>query len=123
MTNFPLIGHNDLVSGNVIVNLISKLTILRRYCFYLGFCSFFLCSLLLFIDMLLSRVTEVMMLNDRFSELSLNGLKISKAVVDGLCRLAKALCLSGLMLAGTSIGTVRLFFFIVVMLICLLCLL
>ncbi|KAK8524900.1 hypothetical protein V6N12_029752 [Hibiscus sabdariffa] len=41
----------------------------------------------------------------RFSELSLNGLKLSKTVVDGLCHLAKTSCLSRLMLEGTGIGT------------------
>ncbi|XVF61874.1 hypothetical protein PTKIN_Ptkin08bG0169300 [Pterospermum kingtungense] len=41
----------------------------------------------------------------RFSELSLNGLKLSKTVVDGLCHLAKTSSLSRLMLEGTSIGT------------------
>ncbi|XVF17047.1 hypothetical protein REPUB_Repub10bG0083400 [Reevesia pubescens] len=41
----------------------------------------------------------------RFSELSLNGLKLSKTVVDCLCHLAKTSCLSRLMLEGTSIGT------------------
>ncbi|XVE86577.1 hypothetical protein DITRI_Ditri18aG0044600 [Diplodiscus trichospermus] len=41
----------------------------------------------------------------RFSELSLNGLKLSKTLVDGLCHLAKTSCLSGLMLEGTAIGT------------------
>ncbi|KAE8674121.1 Tetratricopeptide repeat-containing protein, putative isoform 3 [Hibiscus syriacus] len=41
----------------------------------------------------------------RFSELSLNGLKLNKTVVDGLCHLAKTSCLSRLMLEGTGIGT------------------
>ncbi|KAK8618830.1 hypothetical protein V6N13_132809 [Hibiscus sabdariffa] len=41
----------------------------------------------------------------RFSELSLNGLKLSKTVVDDLCRLAKISCLSRLMLEGTGIGS------------------
>ncbi|XWS29402.1 hypothetical protein CRYUN_Cryun24cG0026500 [Craigia yunnanensis] len=41
----------------------------------------------------------------RFSELSLNCLKLSKTVVDGLCHLAKTSCLSQLMLEGTGIGT------------------
>ncbi|OMO98309.1 Leucine-rich repeat, ribonuclease inhibitor subtype [Corchorus olitorius] len=41
----------------------------------------------------------------RFSDLSLNGLKLSKPVIDGLCRLAKTSCLSRLMLEGTGIGT------------------
>ncbi|KAA8531034.1 hypothetical protein F0562_005743 [Nyssa sinensis] len=41
----------------------------------------------------------------RFSELGLNGLKLSKLVVDSLCQLVKTSCLSALMLGGTSIGT------------------
>ncbi|KAA3477919.1 protein TONSOKU-like isoform X1 [Gossypium australe] len=41
----------------------------------------------------------------RFSEFSLNGLKLSKTVVDGLCHRAKTSCLSRLMLEGTAIGT------------------
>ncbi|XP_012466931.1 protein TONSOKU isoform X1 [Gossypium raimondii] len=41
----------------------------------------------------------------RFSEFSLNGLKLSKTVVDGICHLAKTSCLSRLMLEGTAIGT------------------
>ncbi|XP_022741653.1 protein TONSOKU-like [Durio zibethinus] len=65
-----LIGHNNPISGNVIANLLGKLSTLNR-----------------------------------FSELSLNGLKLSKTVVDGLCHLAKTTCLSRLMLEGTGIGT------------------
>lgn len=42
---------------------------------------------------------------DRFSELNLNGLKLNKSVVNGICQLAKTSCLSELMLQGTSIGT------------------
>ncbi|RVW32721.1 Protein TONSOKU [Vitis vinifera] len=42
---------------------------------------------------------------ERFSELNLNGLKLSKTVVDSLCQLVKSSCLSGLMLGGSSIGT------------------
>ncbi|EOX92458.1 Tetratricopeptide repeat (TPR)-containing-like protein [Theobroma cacao] len=41
----------------------------------------------------------------RFSNLSLNGLKLSKPVVAGLCHLSKTSCLSRLMLEGTGIGT------------------
>ncbi|KAE8696436.1 Protein TONSOKU [Hibiscus syriacus] len=41
----------------------------------------------------------------RFSELSLNGLKLNKTAVDDLCHLAKTSCLSRLMLEGTGIGT------------------
>ncbi|KAK7822727.1 protein tonsoku [Quercus suber] len=41
----------------------------------------------------------------RFSELNLNGLKLSKPVIDSLCQLARTACLSGLMLEGSSIGT------------------
>ncbi|KAF8411665.1 hypothetical protein HHK36_004223 [Tetracentron sinense] len=40
----------------------------------------------------------------RFSELNLNGIKLSKPMVDSLCQLVKKSCLSGLMLGGTSIG-------------------
>ncbi|KAK6922850.1 Tetratricopeptide repeat [Dillenia turbinata] len=39
-----------------------------------------------------------------FSEINLNGVKISKSAIDGLCRLAKTSCLSGLMLGSTGIG-------------------
>ncbi|XP_048140158.1 protein TONSOKU isoform X2 [Rhodamnia argentea] len=63
------IGHNDLISGNAIIYLLSKLASLER-----------------------------------FSELSLSGLKLSKTVVDSLCRISKRLSLSGLMLGGTNIG-------------------
>ncbi|THG04658.1 hypothetical protein TEA_004787 [Camellia sinensis var. sinensis] len=41
----------------------------------------------------------------RFSELNLNGLKLSKHVVDGLCQLSQISCLSTMMLGDTSIGT------------------
>ncbi|OWM91426.1 hypothetical protein CDL15_Pgr017344 [Punica granatum] len=64
------IGHNDNISGNAIIKLLSKLSTLSR-----------------------------------FSELSLNGLKLMKPAVDSLCQLVKTLSLSGLMLGGTSIGT------------------
>ena len=47
----------------------------------------------------------------RFSELNLNGLKLSKLVVDSLCQLAQSSCLSGLMISGSSIGTVSEFLF------------
>ncbi|XP_043698218.1 protein TONSOKU [Telopea speciosissima] len=40
----------------------------------------------------------------RFSELNLNGIKLSKSAVDSLCKLAKTSCLSGLMLGATSMG-------------------
>ncbi|KAJ4966104.1 hypothetical protein NE237_017953 [Protea cynaroides] len=40
----------------------------------------------------------------RFSELNLNGIKLSKSAVDSLCQLAKTSCLSGLMLGATSMG-------------------
>lgn len=42
----------------------------------------------------------------RFSKLNLNGLKLSKPVVDSLCHLAKGSCLSTLMLGETGIGNV-----------------
>ncbi|XP_056168053.1 protein TONSOKU isoform X4 [Syzygium oleosum] len=64
------IGHNDLISGNAIICLLSKLATLER-----------------------------------FSELSLSGLKLSKTVVDSLCQISKRLSLSGIMLGGTNIGT------------------
>lgn len=38
--------------------------------------------------------------------LSLNGIKLSKPVVDSLCQLARDCCLSGLLLGHTNIGTV-----------------
>ncbi|KAL3824491.1 hypothetical protein ACJIZ3_020520 [Penstemon smallii] len=41
---------------------------------------------------------------NRFQELSLNGIKLSKPVVDSLCQFAKDSCLSGLMLGNTNIG-------------------
>ncbi|GMP25438.1 hypothetical protein CsSME_00002310 [Camellia sinensis var. sinensis] len=41
----------------------------------------------------------------RFSELNLNGLKLSKHVVDSLCQLSQTSCLSTMMLGDTSIGT------------------
>ncbi|KAI4383517.1 hypothetical protein MLD38_009348 [Melastoma candidum] len=49
---------------------------------------------------LLSKLTTLI----GFSELSLNGLKLSKAVVDSLCQMCKSLSLSVLMLGGTNIG-------------------
>ncbi|KAL6523140.1 hypothetical protein OROHE_016435 [Orobanche hederae] len=41
----------------------------------------------------------------RFQELNLNWIKLSKPVVDSLCRLANNCCLSGLLLGNTNIGT------------------
>ncbi|XP_073150309.1 protein TONSOKU isoform X2 [Henckelia pumila] len=41
---------------------------------------------------------------ERFQELNLNGIKLSKPMVDSLCRFAKESCLSRLMLANTNIG-------------------
>ncbi|XP_059644880.1 protein TONSOKU [Cornus florida] len=64
------LGYNHPISGNAIINLLAKLTGLKR-----------------------------------FSELNLNGLKLSKPAVDSLCQLARTSCLSGLMLVDTSIGT------------------
>ncbi|KAM7257408.1 hypothetical protein ACFE04_013149 [Oxalis oulophora] len=40
----------------------------------------------------------------RFSELNLNGLKLTKNVVDSLCQLAKTKCLTQLMVGGTGVG-------------------
>lgn len=54
----------------------------------------------------------------RFAELNLNGLKLNKAAVNGICQLAKTSCLSELMLGDTSIGTVCDFFFKFVSLSC-----
>ncbi|KAK4393815.1 protein TONSOKU [Sesamum angolense] len=42
---------------------------------------------------------------NRFQELNLHGIKLSKPVVDCLCQLAKHGCLSGLLLGNTNIGT------------------
>ncbi|PON82233.1 N-terminal acetyltransferase A, auxiliary subunit [Trema orientale] len=64
------VGHNNPLSGNAIVNLLVKLTALKR-----------------------------------FSKLSLNGLKLSKPVIDSLGLLAKTSSLSALMLGETGIGT------------------
>ncbi|KAK1322668.1 Protein TONSOKU [Acorus calamus] len=63
-------GKNNPISGNAMVNLLSKLATLQR-----------------------------------FSELNLNGIKLSKLMVDGLCQLAGSSSLSGLMLGGTNIGS------------------
>ncbi|GFP84877.1 protein tonsoku [Phtheirospermum japonicum] len=41
----------------------------------------------------------------RFQELNLNGIKLSKPVVNSLCQLANNCCLSGLLLGNTNIGT------------------
>ncbi|CAM8951054.1 unnamed protein product [Rhodiola kirilowii] len=41
----------------------------------------------------------------RFSELSLKGIKLSKSVIDRLCRLIEVVCLSGLMLGSTNTGS------------------
>ncbi|GFY91241.1 tetratricopeptide repeat (TPR)-containing protein [Actinidia rufa] len=40
----------------------------------------------------------------RFSELNLNGLKLSKPMLDSVCQLSKTSCLSALMLGDTNIG-------------------
>ncbi|XP_060184137.1 protein TONSOKU isoform X2 [Lycium barbarum] len=40
----------------------------------------------------------------RFQELSLKGIKLSKAVIESLCQLIKSSCLSGLLLGSTTIG-------------------
>ncbi|KAK4416756.1 protein TONSOKU [Sesamum alatum] len=42
---------------------------------------------------------------NRFQELNLNGIKLSKPVVDSLCQLAEHCCLCGLLLGNTNIGT------------------
>uniref|UniRef100_A0A7N0TWH9 Protein TONSOKU n=1 Tax=Kalanchoe fedtschenkoi TaxID=63787 RepID=A0A7N0TWH9_KALFE len=41
----------------------------------------------------------------RFSELSLKGIKLSKLVIDSLCMLIEAACLSGLILGSTNTGS------------------
>ncbi|KAK9678734.1 hypothetical protein RND81_11G230100 [Saponaria officinalis] len=41
---------------------------------------------------------------ERFSELSLCGLKLTKPALDSVCQLAQSSCLSSLMLGGTNIG-------------------
>ncbi|GAV62553.1 TPR_8 domain-containing protein/TPR_12 domain-containing protein [Cephalotus follicularis] len=64
------IGFNNPVSGNSIINLLAKLSTLKR-----------------------------------FSELNLNGIKLSKAVVNSLCQLTETSSLSRLMLQATGIGT------------------
>ncbi|KAK1276452.1 Protein TONSOKU [Acorus gramineus] len=64
------LGKNNPISGNAMVNLLSKIATLQR-----------------------------------FSELNLNGIKLSKLMVDGLCQLAGSSSLSGLMLGGTNIGS------------------
>ncbi|KAJ0098287.1 hypothetical protein Patl1_27847 [Pistacia atlantica] len=64
------IGNNNPVTGNAIINLLSKLALLKS-----------------------------------FSELNLNGLKLSKPVVNSLCQLASTSCLTNLMLRSTGIGT------------------
>ncbi|KAG9128852.1 hypothetical protein Leryth_009609 [Lithospermum erythrorhizon] len=40
----------------------------------------------------------------RVQELNLNGIKVSKSVVNSLCQLVETSCVSGLMLGGTGIG-------------------
>ncbi|XP_057544587.1 protein TONSOKU isoform X1 [Amaranthus tricolor] len=42
---------------------------------------------------------------ERFSELSLDGLKLNKHAIDSVCQLAKSSCLSSLMLGATNIGS------------------
>jgi len=42
----------------------------------------------------------------------MSGLKLSKPVVDALCKLAGSLTLSGLLLGGTGIGTVSKTYFL-----------
>ncbi|KAG8642972.1 hypothetical protein MANES_12G152000v8 [Manihot esculenta] len=64
------IGYNNPLSGNAIVNLLTKLAALKC-----------------------------------FAELNLNGLKISRAVIDSLGQLATKSSLSRLMLGCTAIGT------------------
>ncbi|XP_021713921.1 protein TONSOKU-like [Chenopodium quinoa] len=42
---------------------------------------------------------------ERFSELSLDGIKLNKHAFDSVCQLARSSCLSGLMLGATNIGS------------------
>ncbi|XP_021728098.1 protein TONSOKU-like isoform X2 [Chenopodium quinoa] len=42
---------------------------------------------------------------ERFSELSLDGIKLNKHASDSVCQLARSSCLSGLMLGATNIGS------------------
>jgi len=77
--------------------------VLSSYSFCFGFFFFFyLGHVYVLVDVNIKLRSDFC----RFSELSLNGLKLSKPVVDSLCQLAKTSCLSGLMLGGTGIGTV-----------------
>ncbi|XP_024026928.1 protein TONSOKU [Morus notabilis] len=55
-------------------------------------------------DALISLLAKLTTLK-RFSKLSLNGLKQKKPIINSLCELAKASCLSALMLGETGIGT------------------
>ncbi|KAJ8504389.1 hypothetical protein OPV22_005275 [Ensete ventricosum] len=68
------IGRNNPVSGNAIVNLLTKLQSLKR-----------------------------------FSELSLTGIRLNKAVIDHLCQVAQSSSLTALKLGGTHIrdGAIR----------------
>ncbi|KNA11275.1 hypothetical protein SOVF_136660 isoform B [Spinacia oleracea] len=42
---------------------------------------------------------------ERFSELSLDGIKLNKHALDSVCQLSRSSCLSGLMLGATNIGS------------------
>lgn len=97
------IGHNHPVSGTTVINLLLKLTATNRYAVYVfipTFVSYFVVS----INCLLQIANYYGLY--RFQELSINGIKLSKPVVDSLCQLAKDCCMSGLLLGNTNIGTV-----------------
>jgi hypothetical protein len=100
-----LVGYNDPVSGNAIINLLVKLATLKRCCQF-KILLFFFFVLLGYIYAVVDVNIKLRSVFYRFSELSLSGLKLSKPVVDSLCQLAKTSSLSGLMLGGTGIGTV-----------------
>lgn len=104
-----MVGYNDPVSGNAIINLLVKLATLKRCCHLILFVFLFFYFYFFYLGHVYALVdVNIKLRSDfcRFSELSLNGLKLSKPVVDSLCQLAKTSCLSGLMLGGTGIGTV-----------------
>ena len=101
-----MVGYNDPVSGNAIINLLVKLATLKRCCQFKILLFFFFFVLLDYIYAVVDVNIKLRSVFYRFSELSLSGLKLSKPVVDSLCQLAKTSSLSGLMLGGTGIGTV-----------------
>ncbi|CAA0830202.1 Protein TONSOKU [Striga hermonthica] len=93
------IGHNHSVSGNALVNLLTKLATLKRSMVF-NFIFLLMCCILVGMIHKLVKFASY-----RFQELNLTGIKVSKPVVDSLCRLASNCCLSGLLLGNSSIGT------------------